>query len=969
MVGESYRDIIAASQSISDMQSLSRDVGAALTSVRDTCDSNSLKNKATDAKNAGKDLAQEEKKRLFYPIAAQIKLLVDTPEELWYAIESHEYLQAAHAFLLAKLVYRNLQTSAEGAILGLKTTFPVVQRQWDAIAPFRQQILFRTRSHLRHPSSHTPRHVARTLVAWALLDQAQLATLLAGFLDERARGVAEVVRGNAPQGDPDTPHLYATLRTASRAVSGTIRHAALVFAPDPVDGRCAVWRTYADEVEGAHAHGHGGSHHIHGHHHRASLAPPDGALSPAAPEPPRASTRTRRAHAVARHLPSAVVSYRPVMDARDTLALEDLRKATGTWLDGVLGEARTGLATLLGGATTAEAWREARAGVVEEVRGIESGDREGGGWDKVCHTALNRPFRPWHNLFRPIFRARAEALVEEAGREVGELPKTRVHAMLQQLEEGGPDSDLAAFIWTPTPAPDVPAPAGAALDADVAARIRVVAGRAVGVTPVVEAAAAEFEAAVRKVKACVRELVKEALEERAEREGLRDEWGFREDANGVVGAYEKIVADAVERYREGLLGLLAEERRKFDVAESVGEKKAAIDRAIVVGRIARAVSSRNPTGVSKPGSSRTLRGAGLSLDQRIVGADQGPRQALLTVTRASFSMWLVNIAQGFGAKLVDGFEFYYRKHPYILPESWEAVVIQGEADGGQTEEAKLLLPTFASRFIIDGLYDVCTEITRLGGYLIEVSTIRRALILLARSAFTFYTAELDQTHPRLGEQLLLQLLFDIRYLVRLFQGCWLASTTLDVLPGEEPLVTTDLESLANEALAAIRKEIDPIELTVADSHLTANVDRFYVRNATLLGPLLVLNPRVIEPKRPTTYNESYNALPVAAQAPRFPMSSTIPLSTATFQMIPLSQQVAKAQKAPPYRPPRQPLRLTQHSAEARTQLPAVSQSAATNTAGLFLGSLVEQGGKAFLSAGSTVLGQTGLNIFGLFDGR
>jgi hypothetical protein len=43
-----------------------------------------------------------------YPVAAQVKLLVDTPEQIWNALEGDAYLVASRLFLVARLIHTNL---------------------------------------------------------------------------------------------------------------------------------------------------------------------------------------------------------------------------------------------------------------------------------------------------------------------------------------------------------------------------------------------------------------------------------------------------------------------------------------------------------------------------------------------------------------------------------------------------------------------------------------------------------------------------------------------------------------------------------------------------------------------------------------------------------------------------------------------------------------------------------------------
>ena len=66
--------------------------------------------KANDPKGASEE---EEKKTKIYRVACQIKLLVDTPEQIWHALESSNFLIACRLFLIARQIFNNLQSRNE----------------------------------------------------------------------------------------------------------------------------------------------------------------------------------------------------------------------------------------------------------------------------------------------------------------------------------------------------------------------------------------------------------------------------------------------------------------------------------------------------------------------------------------------------------------------------------------------------------------------------------------------------------------------------------------------------------------------------------------------------------------------------------------------------------------------------------------------------------------------------------------
>jgi hypothetical protein len=102
-----------------------------------------------------------------------VKLLLDTPEHIWRLLEKKKYLHAGWLFLLARVVYQallrddaedehdwaahSIDMSVRGLVYGsllpvLMTSqeqFPLVQRQWDVVAPLRAQITYKATLSLR----------------------------------------------------------------------------------------------------------------------------------------------------------------------------------------------------------------------------------------------------------------------------------------------------------------------------------------------------------------------------------------------------------------------------------------------------------------------------------------------------------------------------------------------------------------------------------------------------------------------------------------------------------------------------------------------------------------------------------------------------------------------------------------------------------------------------------------------------
>lgn len=86
LVGERYRDLIDAADSIVSMKHTSDKLAAELTALQAMSDSKKLANDWTKRLNATHDPHREVLRKNLYPTAAQMKLLVDAPEQVYLGL-------------------------------------------------------------------------------------------------------------------------------------------------------------------------------------------------------------------------------------------------------------------------------------------------------------------------------------------------------------------------------------------------------------------------------------------------------------------------------------------------------------------------------------------------------------------------------------------------------------------------------------------------------------------------------------------------------------------------------------------------------------------------------------------------------------------------------------------------------------------------------------------------------------------
>ncbi|KAF5312388.1 hypothetical protein D9619_002857 [Psilocybe cf. subviscida] len=216
MVGERYRDLLQASSSIISIAKSSQQVYDALEEIRvaiQTQDGLPL-----PPRTAAIEGSRDSHLVTLQTLSAHMKLLLDAPEYLWRLIERKKYMHASWLFLLSRVAHQGLVSqdemdmddqswSSEG--IDVLAEFPLVQRQWDVISPFRAQIIHKATLSLREITMSTE-EICGTLVTLHLLDSQPLHETLSALLQQRSRTLQSVLSWQPDPGTPKSDHASSS---------------------------------------------------------------------------------------------------------------------------------------------------------------------------------------------------------------------------------------------------------------------------------------------------------------------------------------------------------------------------------------------------------------------------------------------------------------------------------------------------------------------------------------------------------------------------------------------------------------------------------------------------------------------------------------------------------------------------------------------------------------------------------------
>ncbi|KAI9502643.1 hypothetical protein GGI25_005591 [Coemansia spiralis] len=208
-----YHELIDAADSVVAMDASSANISMKLSSLKAMLDSTVVVDKEGSSRNASKtptdmQKQKDEKRTKVYSIAAQVKVLVDTPEQIWKALGAQQFLQASLLYMIASEIHKRLcaQSHSSLAASGAGSTFyddstdidpllafPVAERQWAAVAPFREQITAKAHSLLESADSISIEASMGAICSIALLEDVDAEVACTVFLTHRGKSLGPLL--------------------------------------------------------------------------------------------------------------------------------------------------------------------------------------------------------------------------------------------------------------------------------------------------------------------------------------------------------------------------------------------------------------------------------------------------------------------------------------------------------------------------------------------------------------------------------------------------------------------------------------------------------------------------------------------------------------------------------------------------------------------------------------------------------
>ncbi|XP_038130522.1 conserved oligomeric Golgi complex subunit 1 isoform X2 [Cyprinodon tularosa] len=869
MVGERYRDLIDAADTIGEMRQCSGSLVESIQDMQRYC--RTLKqSRAGRQENQDRDQNQDQQK--FYTMASQIKLLLEIPELIWSSMEASQYLQATQLYLLCCHLQSLLQLEAAGGLYSpVLARFPILVRQVATTGHFRSTILLDSRSLLRGRAV-SDQAIAEALVSTMLLEGSSPRQALADFLLARKASIHQLL--NQPQHGAG---IKAQVCSLVELLVTTLFQAYAVFYLPP-DG---------------------------------ALRPAEGALSCgmlfSTLENVTSSSPAGRGRKVLqeewstggwfRHLPPSITEFQPSLQSlAQPILTEQLRDTLQQWINTCKQDICRGVGALLVYVKSLKAL----AAIRDAVWDLLSSDSISQHWGSMCQQLLGRPLAVWEDFLQQLFLQRLQTIIKEETQAIAEMSVQLLTSAVRDLE--GPQSssgrgaqyevDVASFLWSEAPG-DLLSDVAWVSVAQRGGQQQQRSGLAMktqALTPCVQNFCSSLDA---KLKARLDDLQHYLPSQDA---GSRSSSGPPDSSSFNRYTDSPAVEEAL---REGCVTCVR--HILFSIRSELDPAPARLGSVLFMARLCQSLSQLCPslkqcilgTQSSREAAVSGTPRQGKKLSKSKAAAEVSPEQAkwaglkeeLLGCSMEAYRIWSSARAKGLTERFAAALLAESAGAVLTAATGWEDLEIQEESESGSNVTSKIRLPVQPSWFVQTLLFQLCVEVNRVGGHALPRPTLQELLQACLHQALHHYGVLSERMRDGEGalpvtQNRALQLLFDLRYL----------NTTLSSRLEEGKTSRSQQDPRFLQICDWLESFIDPFDLDVFTPPLNANLNRLSQRTSVLLG-LLIGSEKQFAPRSAGSSQEPSNILPLASSQIRFGL---LPLSMSNARKSKSSSRASEA---------------------------------------------------------------------------
>lgn len=854
MVGERYRDLIEAADTIRDMKLSVESVSQHVKNMHDSSIAMDLKK--TPVKPALPSLSMIQQQ--CYSVAARVKLLLDIPDKIWISLENGDLLDAANLYLLAQHIHTSLEIEVNHQdSVPISTCFPVVARQWASVMHFRSSILLHSQQTMKAGGIEA-RKMAECLCAIMCITDCSSQKLCSDFLLARMASLEDILSPN---------QQVANVKDQIVALINQIKETVILT--------CSIF-----------------------HRDNTVLFPNKGSGSGGLLYDVLETIKDTKkcdllqlamSHETvwAKYLPSSLVGFCPVffMTANTVSLTEDfLQETCNHWIKVVKDTLTSGVSHILSYVNSVKGLSIIQDAIRVALVEITQDNK----WTDSCERLMHKKISLWEDFLSSLFVFRIKAIVEGQFNGIVKSTKQNIILAINEINSVRPselENDISSFIWTEGPE-DIPSKfslegaAGRRLDMDNLTM------KARGFTPRVQSICCSLDIRLKNILEDVGFYVKSSTEFSLKL-SINTELDLEHIQCNLQSGCCGLV-DSLVDYMELALSNFSSDPAGNSIS---------VSKALLLAYLCTAMTELCPH------LQKGIKGINTNYKSTL----KDPQQLFLTSTKKSQKqndnpLWQ-SVKQklleeklelyGFWNKVVD--EELKSKLKALVPidvsdifkhmPQWDLIEIEEESEEGTSVKSTISVPMHPSRQMESLLYWLCYEVNKIGGHIIPRVVLEDVqLNLLNRILATYesYLKTVDEQKLFMPQAVGLQLLFDARFVTGLI------SPRDKELCDRIQIVCDDFERF-----------IDPFDLDVFSPYINNHLKRCIQRSLVLLGPLTSSDRlSVYNSSRPAylSHEEQHNVLCLSAgQRIRFTL---LPVGSASVRNIVQKDALTTAEEKP-----------------------------------------------------------------------
>ncbi|XP_030023719.2 conserved oligomeric Golgi complex subunit 1 [Manduca sexta] len=789
MVGERYRDLIHAADTIEDMKVTTSSTLNHITEMISAC--RNLHNTHLVGFKIDNSVSNAQRFQLntnpMYSMSIQVKLLMEIPEKIWTCIEAEDFVKATQLFIMARHVNTGLQLQMGGTNIkpGMESLQRLVHQQWSSISNFNQTIINVCKQKLQDVDIGVE-VACSCLVSLYLLDSQTMVELLDTLITLHSNNslkstlqfdLAKILEGDVKAQIKDK---------IVNGVKNVLKTVVLVYA------------CFVDNDGGAVL---GRLKELFGKDSQPLVELVKFSDPPAL-----------------KLLPPTISNYRLLTNKEpQALAKEEITKCVQNWNEWVKTFIETNVQTLLNNITRVKVLHEIR----EDAFKIETPTN----WSSIC-TSLDIPdAHVWCHYYQPLVTSRVKSIIDSRWLKVYDEFKTQILVDLTKVSsesEVEKEADINWFVWK-----DLIGETVIESRSDVIkvmnSLMKGMSQQDRGYTPTLEKLCQSLDSELQKLLDDLRVYL---YRERkgASRDKLLFTYDDEDDTDQMYSDKNDIelyLRDVSDKNIENMQQYIKACFEEPTLQSTELQRKTT---AIYTARYTQAIMNLMPH-LRKCYIPEITDSIGIvPIDDNALKRWNDVCGVLKLNCQFCWSKW-VDIVVGKIEDLTKGLpqEFTLEANIDYLMMQWDVIKITEKDDDGNAIESTIKVPCGPSLKLQEYLYSVSRILDEVVPHTLPIETHTSFIEKLTDITFAHYDKIIREKETDINQRCALQLLMDVRHL------------TLLLVPRENKKTM----EFSHGICEFLRQKIDPFDYDVFYPYIQTNLKRSVQRVQTLLGSLVL----------------------------------------------------------------------------------------------------------------------------------